>query len=268
VDTAIKHRVNAARVAIGQHTAFFEKQLGNVSSEWKADDTRVTFADFAISEKTIAELRRSFPQDDYLSEESGPMDEAIEIRGRYAWILDPIDGTNNFALGISFCAISLALLKDGVPVYGFIYDLSRKELIEGGESFGININGKKTSLRSPHFEEKSSIIAMHFPLPKGRVRDLESAFEKYRIRSMGSAALHLSYVALGRFDGVLDEKVKVWDIAGAYCLLKAVGLEINWLENSCPFPVKKFHIKSPRVAYYAGTSCFCAFLKKELGEHS
>ena len=104
----LKHRVNAARVAVLDQVEFFTRYFGEVNSEWKPDDTRVTFADFAISERIIAELRSSFPEDDFCSEESNPQDECITLSGKYAWILDPIDGTNNYALGIPMCAISLA----------------------------------------------------------------------------------------------------------------------------------------------------------------
>ena len=123
--------MNAARVAIRNQTGFFNQQRGRVVSEWKPDETRVPFADFAISEKVCEELRRSFPEDQFLSEESGLLDEVVPVESRYAWVLDPIDGTNNYALGMSACAISLALLKQGKPVYGLIYDGSTGELCNG-----------------------------------------------------------------------------------------------------------------------------------------
>ena len=100
----MRHRINAAREAVRDQIAFFGRQFGQVVSEWKEDDTRVTFADFAISEKLFAELRRDFPQDDYCSEEASPLDEVSELSARYAWVIDPIDGTNNYALGFPVCA--------------------------------------------------------------------------------------------------------------------------------------------------------------------
>ena len=125
MQNAFRHRINAARVAISDQVDFFISQFGDVASEWKADDSRVTFADFAISEKTIAALRASFPEDDYCSEESGNPGEVQELKARYAWVIDPIDGTDNYALAMPMCAISLALLRDGEPVYGFLYDLNK-----------------------------------------------------------------------------------------------------------------------------------------------
>ena len=77
LEDQMRHRINAGRVAVRDQVPFFGRQFGDVSSEWKEDDTRVTFADFAISEKIFAELRQNFPQDDYCSEEASPLDEPV-----------------------------------------------------------------------------------------------------------------------------------------------------------------------------------------------
>lgn len=252
MDTAMRHRVNAARVAVRSQLEFFNRQLGEVASEWKADDTRVTFADFAVSETILNELQRSFPEDQFFSEESGPMDEVVPLESRYAWILDPIDGTNNYALGISLCAISLCLLKKGQPVYGLVYDGSRHELIEGGPSTGLRVNGTSFRPREPQGSPGSRLLALHFPLPEGRSRQLAPLLESTRVRSLGSAALHLAYVALGRLDVVLDEQVRPWDIAGSVALLEASGRSIHYLSDN-PFPVRSFSRQGACVRYLAGS---------------
>lgn len=264
MDTALRHRVNAARVALRHQTVFFERQRGRVSSEWKADETRVTFADFAISEKIFEELERSFPDDQFLSEESGLMDEEVPLESRYVWVLDPIDGTNNYALGLSSCAISLALLKQGWPVYGLIYDGSTQELLEGGGGHPLLINGKRHLPAERPFERRSSIVALHFPLPGERVAQLAPLLSAYRVRSLGSAALHLAYVALGRLDGALDERVRIWDVAAAYALLQASGREIRFLDES-PFPAKTFRLQSPCIRYLAGSPGFLDRVQNWLG---
>jgi myo-inositol-1(or 4)-monophosphatase len=251
-------------VAVRNQTEFFNKLRGQVSSEWKADDTRVTFADFAISEKLFSELRRSFGRDQFFSEESGPLDEAVPVESRYAWILDPIDGTNNYALGMTACAISLALLKEGMPVYGWIYDGSTGQLLEGGPGFDLLVDGKKTPVLKRPFDRRSGMVGLHFPLPSGRARQLCPLLEEYRVRSLGSAALHLAYTALGRIDGALDERVRVWDIAAALCLLKASGRDIRFLGQD-PFPLRIFDPQGPFIRYYAGSPSFLARMENWLG---
>jgi len=243
---------------------FFNQLMGQVSSDWKADDTRVTFADFAISEKLFAELRRSFPRDAFLSEESVPMDEVVVLDSKYAWILDPIDGTNNYALGMPSCAISLALLKDGNPLYGLVYDGGTGELIEGGPGQGLLVNGKKITPLPGKFDQRDGLVALHFPLPEGRSARLGQLMETYRVRSLGSAALHLSYVALGRIDGSLDERVRPWDIAAAACLVAAAGMEIRYL-GPAPFPLRRVDMQGSFIRYIAGTPAFLEGMENWLG---
>ncbi|TVP75924.1 MAG: inositol monophosphatase [Puniceicoccaceae bacterium] len=258
LDHQIRHRINAGRVAVREQIAFFGRQFGEVSSEWKADDTRVTFADFAISEKIFAELRRDFREDDYCSEESNPQDEVLLLEARFAWVVDPIDGTNNYALGCSFCAISLALLCDGWPIYGFIYDHSTGALYEGGPGCGLMRNGKKVN-RDAKVADAQTMIGLHFPMTEAQMMPLLELVGKYRVRCLGSAALMATYTATGYLSGVVDYKVKVWDIAAAYALCAAVGLRWQFIETT-PFPLKRFHSQSGYLPYVVGTDSFLAEL--------
>lgn len=260
MDTALRHRVNAGRIALKNQVAFFREQFGQVASEWKVDDTRVTFADFAISENVFAELRRSFAKDDFCSEESNPADEVMSLKSKYAWIIDPIDGTNNFALGIPVCAISLAILKHGVPIYGLIYDFGGDRLIEGGEGEDILINRRKFLPKVREFTPKEGVVGLHFPLKSAALAKLSPILSEYRVRSMGSGTLVMVYAALGLLDGAIDYKVKVWDVAGACALLKATGRELHFLEEN-PFPMKAFHVTSPLLPYYTGSPSFCRYIE-------
>lgn len=252
LDYQIRHRINAGRVAVRNQIPFFERQFGEVSSEWKADDTRVTFADFAISEKLFAELRRDFARDDFCSEESNPQDETLQLAANFAWIVDPIDGTNNYALGCPFCAISLALLYQGEPIYGFIYDHSTQALYEGGAGFGLVRNGKRVD-RSSTAAEAQTMIGLHFPMTPEQLAPLLPLLSKYRVRSLGSASLLATYVATGYLSGVVDYKVKVWDIAAAYALCAAVGVVWQFAGVS-PFPLRAFHPGMGFSPYAAGSS--------------
>lgn len=251
-NNALRHRINAGRVAVRDQIAFFGRQFGQVASEWKADDTRVTFADFAISEKLFAELRRDFPGDDYCSEEASPMDEDMALEAEFAWIVDPIDGTNNYALGFPICAISLALLHKGTPVYGFIYDHSTGSLYEGGPEHAL-LRDQKRLNRDATAAEAQTMIGAHFPMEVELQQQLAPLLAKYRVRSFGSAALSATYVANGYLTGAIDYRVKVWDIAAAYALCVAAGLEWRFVEAN-PFPAKTFHPHQGRCPYYVGTA--------------
>ncbi|MCD8481979.1 MAG: inositol monophosphatase [Verrucomicrobia bacterium] len=261
MDQTLRYRVNAGRAAVRAQIELFRRQFGSVVSQWKADDTRVTFVDFAISEKIFAALRADFEQDHFCSEESNPADEVVELSTKYAWILDPIDGTNNYALGFPYCAISLALLKNGVPVYGFIYDHARSELVEGGPGLPLLVNGLRQSPQTRPFERKQGIIALHFPIATEDLGTLGNLLSGFRVRSLGSGALHLLYAALGRLDGCYDHKVKVWDIAAAIAIAGCCDCPVHFMTAHL-FPLKSFHVDMPFVRYYAGSKEFCHCLEQ------
>jgi len=263
-DLQLRHRINAGRVAVKAQTAFFGRQFGQVASEWKEDDTRVTFADFAISENVFAALRRDFAEDDYCSEEANPLDEVLTLGAGFAWVIDPIDGTNNYALGFPVCAISLALLHDGMTVYGFIYDYSTDALLEGGAGFGLQRN-QKTVNRDRMAADAQTMLGLHFPIDLELLDKLKPLLAKYRVRCLGSGALSAAYVATGYLTGVVDFRVKVWDIAAAYALCAGAGVAFKFLEAS-PFPLRAFHPQMDFCPYLAGTEAVCEELQCQLGE--
>src|SRR5471032_1359819 len=114
-------RIAAAKHAVLAQTGLLHREFGRAESRWKSDGTRVTAIDIAISENIFRELRAQFPADQFLSEELAETAAPIPVTATFSWVLDPIDGTNNFALGIPHCAISLGLCVHGEPVYGTIY---------------------------------------------------------------------------------------------------------------------------------------------------
>ena len=261
-DVQLRHRINAGRVAVKAQTAFFGRQFGQVASEWKEDDTRVTFADFAISENLFAALRRDFASDDYCSEEARPLDEVLTLGAGFAWVIDPIDGTNNYALGFPVCAISLALLYDGMPVYGFIYDYSTDALLEGGAGFGLQRNQQVVN-RDRMAADAQTMLGLHFPMDVELLDQLKPLLAKYRVRCLGSGALSTAYVATGYLTGVVDFRVKVWDIAAAYALCAGAGVAFKFLDGS-PFPLRAFHPQMDFCPYLAGTEAACEELQAVL----
>jgi len=251
LEVKMRHRINAGRVAINGQRAFFKRQFGQVGSEWKEDATRVTFADFAISENLSVALRRDFPEDVYCSEEANPQDETLSVDSEFAWVVDPIDGTNNYALGFPVCAISLGLLYKGEPIYGFIYDHSTDSLLEGGLEQGVFRDQKKLS-SARKSDNAQTILGIHFPMEGALLDCLKPLMARYRVRCIGSGALSAALVATGYLTGVIDFRVKVWDIAAAYAICNGAGVALNFLDKS-PFPLTEFHPKMEFCPFFAGT---------------
>lgn len=251
----VSSRIAAAKSAVLARTAFMHREFGRVTSEWKADGSRVTSADIAISKDIFRELGAQFPEDELLSEELGDGSAPIPLRARFAWVLDPIDGTNNFAAGIPFCAISLALLEHGVPVYGVIYDLARRTLMHGGPGLGA-WDGERPARVNTDTPAGRRTLGFHSPMDRAFAPQAALLVERYKIRGLGSSTLHLAYVGAGLIDAVVDHNVKVWDIAAAVPFCQGAGGEVRYLRAPL-FPLAIFDLTMARVPFVAGAPAAC-----------
>ena len=204
------------------------------------------------------ELAAQFGQDQFFSEELADTDAPLPVTARFSWVLDPIDGTNNFALGIAHCAIALALCEDGEPVYGVVYDLSRRSLLHGGPGFGV-WDGERPTRVSTAAPSKETLIGFHSPFDKTLVPMAAGVIGSFKIRGLGSATLHLAYVAAGLLDGCVDYNVKIWDLAAAIPLVRAAGGEVRFL-NGEQLPMTSFDLRMKRIVYVAGSAETCARL--------
>ena len=253
-------RIAAAKHAVLAQTELLHREFGRVESKWKSDGTRVTAVDVAISENIFRELSAQFPADQFFSEELAETDAPIPVTARFFWVLDPIDGTNNFALGIPHCAISLALCEAGEPVYGVVYDLSRRVLIHGGPGFGV-VDGERTVRVSTAPMTRETLVGFHSPFDKSLMPMATGVLSQFKIRGLGSATLHLAYVASGILDGCVDFNVKIWDLAAAIPLVRAAGGEVHFL-NGEQLPMRQFDLKMKKIFYIAGSPAMCAKLRE------
>lgn len=252
-------RSAAARRAVLNQTELMLHELGRAASSWKSDGTRVTAVDIAISENVFRELSAQFPTDQYFSEELPDSGAPLRVTARYSWVLDPVDGTNNYALGIPHCAIGLALLAAGEPVFGAVYDLAGRQLIHGGPGQGVFCGDRAVGLRGSSLGPLS-MIGFHSPHDKSYAEHAALLAGNYKIRGLGSSTLHLAYVAAGLLDAVVDHNVKVWDIASAVPLVLAAGGTVDYISAS-PFPLRVFDLHMSRIFYVAGTVSGCAQLR-------
>jgi myo-inositol-1(or 4)-monophosphatase len=259
MNSEVGKRIEAARETVLAQTGLLHREFRRAQSEWKADGTRVTAADLAISEAILRELAERFPGDQGFSEELLNAGQPIAVTARFCWVLDPIDGTNNYAAGIPCCAISLALLEDGQPVYGVVYDMARRTLIRGGPGLGA-FDGENTAQVRPEALHANSLIGFHSPYDKALAPQAEAVIRQFKIRGLGSSTLHLAYVGIGLLDGVVDHNVRVWDIAAAHPIALGGGAEIHYLRNN-PFPLRQFNPAMPRIHYLAGNREVCACIR-------
>lgn len=226
LEIAISAAQNAANI-IESYT----KQSRDQKFELKGTHDLVTQAD-VDSEKSIKKtISEVFPDDIFLAEESH---NGASLTSHRTWIIDPIDGTTNFAHGVPFYAVSIALYIEYEPVVAVILGLPMKELFtavkgEGAFLNGVNIRVSNTS------NPKSSLIGTGFPYRDLSVLDdYLKVFEvlmheTHGVRRPGSASYDMAYVACGRYDGFYEYALAPWDVAaGALLIREAGGVVTDW----------------------------------------
>lgn len=249
VEAEIDTRIEKGRSVITAQTELLHRTFGRSESQWKHDGTRVTAVDLEISRRVFADLGERFRDDQFFSEEGDPSGPPQPVSSRIVWILDPVDGTNNFALGIPVVAISLALLVDGEPVYGFIYDMGARRLYHGGPGRGLWVDDERVERLVPE-KRDTTIVAMHSPMNEDYLPLVTAVLRDCKIRAFGSGALHLAHVAYGRMDASLDFTIKVWDIAAAVAFCRESGIELTFFAQN-PFPVRFFDVRMKSTPYLA-----------------
>ncbi len=222
--------VDAAKAAsqVIAHHARFNKQP---EFKLKARHDLVTDADLE-SEQTIKEhIQRVFPNDVFMAEESY---EEIQLTDSRTWIIDPIDGTTNFAHGVPFYAVSIAMYEKGMAQVAVVLGLPHHELFTAVRGHGAFLNGTRITV-SPTLEPSSALIGTGFPYRDLSVlEDYMKVFdtlmhETHGVRRPGSASYDMAYVASGRYDGFYEYALAPWDVAaGALLIEEAGGVVTDW----------------------------------------
>ena len=193
----------------------------------------VTDADRAAEELILKRLETAFPGHEILAEESaGGRVPKPDPAPDYLWVVDPLDGTTNYAHGLPIYTVSIGLMVGGAPAVGVVYDPSRDELYHGGVELGAYLNDRPIRVSSEADLERS-ILATGFPydLRVSGDNNLDDfthfCYASQAIRRLGSASLDLCYVACGRLDGFWELKLHPWDTAAAAAFLPAAGGRIT-----------------------------------------
>ncbi len=227
----------------------------------------VTDADRASEALLLAGLRHAFPAHAVLAEESGAAGQ-----GEWVWLVDPLDGTVNYAHGVPHFCVSMALegpATDGGRelLVGVVYDPMRDELFAAARGLGATLNGHRLHVSTaPSLDQ--ALICTGFPYdsavtPKPPLGLFNRIVPRSQgIRRMGAAALDLSYVAAGRFDGFFEFGLKPWDTAAGALLITEAGGLVSSLDGS-PYTSASPHIvaATPRVAPALFAEC-AAYLRE------
>ncbi len=199
---------------------------------FKSETDLVTEIDYLSEDTIVGFLKEKLPDYDILAEEGGGCDSGSACR----WILDPLDGTTNYAHGYPCFGVSLALEYDRKIVWGAVYDPIREELFSAEKGNGAFLNNGRINVSSTEMLDRA-MLCTGFPYDVRESADdilkLLAGFLKtsQAVRRDGSAALDLCYVAMGRFDGFWEMKLKPWDIAAGALIVQEAGGSVTGFDG-------------------------------------
>jgi len=235
----LKNFLKIAIEAVKEAGKIQEEKFGeNFKIEHKGEINLVTEVDYQCEKAIIDIIKRDYPEHEILTEEAGsvkglppshsPLTKGGQMEGKYKWIIDPLDGTTNYAHSYPcFCA-SIGLEIDGEIVAGAVYNPMLDELFTSVKGKGAYLNEKRIGV-SKIADINKSLLATGFPYD---IRDSKEnnlnhfcnfAVRAQAIRRPGSAVLDLCYLAAGRFDGFWELKLYPWDMAASSLIVKEAG---------------------------------------------
>ena len=200
--------------------------------EFKGQRNIVTSVDKTSEQMIRAELEQKFPDFKFLGEEFGG-----DVSESYHWLVDPIDGTNNFYHNFPVFCISIALLEKDRPLLGLVYDPVKNELFSAREKQGAYLNTQKIKVSGTK-KLRYSLLATGFNYEFKKQSDtniehfINFLHQSQGVRRCGSAALDLAYVASGRLDGFWELGLKPWDTAAGWLIVKEAGGEVTKINGS------------------------------------
>ncbi len=219
--------INATEAGAAVLKYYFNNKELKISNK-EGVNNLVTEADHAAEKAIMDTIKENFPDHFILSEESGEMATASE----YKWIIDPLDGTVNYAHGIPICCVSIGLEQDGKMIMGADYNPFFNEFFLAEKGKGATLNGEPVSVRKKT-KVMDSCIVTGFPytyldMPNGPLDVFDRFIRKgVPVRRLGSAAIDLCWVASGRFDGFYEHKLNAWDSAAGFLILEEAGGKVT-----------------------------------------
>jgi len=221
-----------------------EKFGTGVRIQMKGDINLVTEADLASEALIIERIKSYYPRHSILAEESG---EAVVIGGdsTWKWIIDPLDGTTNYAHGYPCFCVTIALEHQGEIVIGVTYDPTRNELFSAERGRGASLNNKPIRVsRTEKLGEALLVTGFPYDIkqrPRSERNLVELLSNSRGVRRDGSAAIDLAYVACGRFDGFWEEGLNPWDVAAGWLIVEEAGGQVSYYDGT------KFSIYKPPI---------------------
>lgn len=227
IDRALKVALQAAQEA---GAILLEESQEPTKISYKGDVDLVTQADVRSERAIAARLREAFPDHRIVGEEFGS-EGATDQTSRYRWLIDPLDGTTNFAHGFPIYAVSIGLLEEDEPAVGVIYHPPTNEMFSAARGAGAYLNGTPIHV-SRVARLADSLLGTGFPTHnRSETPNLryywEYTLRSHGVRRAGAAALDLCSVACGRYEAFWEFGLKPWDTAAGILLVREAGGQVT-----------------------------------------
>jgi myo-inositol-1(or 4)-monophosphatase len=203
------------------------ERLGRAQRSSKGDSDLVTEADLAAERLIIDRINSHYPRHAILAEESGASEEIAAGKSDWKWIIDPLDGTTNYAHGYPCFCVSIAVERAGAIEIGVVYDPSRDEMFAAERGQGATLNDRPIRVSTVD-DLNNAMLCTGFPYNVRERPNFARDFVNFTmtaqaVRRDGSAALDLAYLACGRFDGFWEDGLNAWDVAAGVLLIEEAG---------------------------------------------
>lgn len=212
-------------------------------------ETDAGLAGADIRQRLAAKIAAAFPDDAVVGAEPGQP--GGRSHALYSWVVAPGEATASFGLGLPGFAVSIGVLRSGLPFVGAVYDPVARWLFTACAGRGAWLNERPLhALPAPL--TRASVVAVGSPLEPGLPPFTEEWVRRYRLRSFGSTALHVCYVAMGALDFVYDHRARLADIAGAAAVVLEAGGVLTGADGMPSFPAEREHLAGAPMAILAG----------------
>lgn len=223
---------------------------GKFGKQTKLDGSVLTEVDKNVQDRIEQKLKQLWPEIAFLGEEMSPEKQQETMQSNAVWCLDPLDGTSNFATGIPFFGVSLALIENRESKLGLVYDPMRQECFTAIKGEGCWLNGTKLSETrteevTPQLKEMIAVVDLKRLLKPESKKLLSAICDQHPYRSQrnfGSCAIEWCWLAAGRFQIYIHGGQKLWDYAAGVLILSEAGGVSSTIEGDAVFS----HILEPR----------------------
>lgn len=235
--------------AAGDHA---RQRLGHASVSRKADQSVVTDVDHEVQEMILSRVAKDFPKDAVISEETQerPGRHGDLATAKRCWVVDPIDGTRNYARGFPIFSTSVALMEEGRTVVGWIYAPMSGRMYSAAKGHGAWLEDRRLEVTRGPMTGRSlfAMPSVDRPLPQVAHGWIDTMV----FRNLGSTALHLALLAAGDLDAVFVDKCMLWDMAAGALLVAEAGGEVLSLDGRAFFPIDVKGYDNEEMPFIAG----------------